>query len=86
MHFLGPAPNGRNDISCRFLATSSLNLSGSKTSGFGKYFGSLCIPKTEIITSTFFGIVTPIFSKVYSVSDLLSNKLIEGYSLKASVK
>lgn len=35
MQFLGPWPNGKNDCGCRFWISSGLNLSGSKTSGFG---------------------------------------------------
>lgn len=35
MQFLGPSPKGRYDIASLFCTVSSLNLSGSNTSGFG---------------------------------------------------
>lgn len=44
MQFLGPSPNGRWAIGCRFFLFSSVNRSGSNLFGSGKYSGSFCIP------------------------------------------
>jgi hypothetical protein len=50
MQFLGPSPKERYTLCGLLVLLSSLKFSGSKISGSGKYFGSLCSPYMGIMT------------------------------------
>lgn len=84
MQFLGPSPKGNQLMGCLLLTASSVNLSGSKTSGSGYILGSRWMESTGTSIRIPSGIVSFVPENVYGLRDLLLNEVAGGYFLRVS--